>query len=60
MFSIYTLTSDSGRTYYTGRAGESYLGSRLERFLYDSVEGAQRKADLLVRMTGRTFTVDAG
>ncbi len=42
--------------YYTGRAGEGWIGK--EPFVFETVEAAQRKCEVLNRTSGKMLNIE--
>jgi hypothetical protein len=42
--------------YYTGRAGEGWIGE--DPFVFETVEGAQRKCEVLNRTSGKILNIE--
>jgi hypothetical protein len=53
MLMSYVLKFPNGK-YYTGRAGEGYLGPRSEAFVFRDVNGAARKKMVFDAYHGKT------
>ncbi len=57
---MFAVVANDGKAFYTGRAGDGWLGDKAEAFTY-SREGAERKAAMFnenSRLHGYTFKVE--